>query len=102
MSIVSMMRTYKVLENQHIVDSWGAETDEEIEVGTANVTINYSSAANVQSDNRYSEVTHSGLTFNKNLKEGQILASDNERFVICLPPNNVTRYSQLYLKEVVK
>lgn len=106
MSIVSMMKTYEVWENKQVEDNkqiedkWGATTNEEVPVDTAEVTINYSSATNMQNDVRYAEVTHFGLTRNKTLKQGQILVLGNERYVIHLPPNNVARYTQLYLKEV--
>lgn len=99
MSIVSMMKTYEVWENKQVEDKWGATTNEEVPVDTAEVTINYSSATNMQNDVRYAEVTHFGLTRNKTLKQGQILVLGNERYVIHLP-NNVARYTQLYLKEV--
>lgn len=100
MSIVSMQKTYEVWENKQIEDKWGATTNEDVQVGTAEVTINYSSATNVQNDVRYAEVTHFGLTRNKALKQGQILVLDNERYIIHLPPNNIARYTQLYLKKV--
>ena len=108
-----MQKTYEVWENKQIEDKWGATTNAEVPVGTAgattnaevpvgtaDVTINYSSATNVQNDVRYAEVTHFGLTRNKTLKQGQILVLGNERYIIHLPPNNVARYTQLYLKKV--
>lgn len=100
MSINSMRKTYEVWENKQIEDAWGSTTDEEVKVGTADVTINYSSATNMQNDVRYAEVTHFGLTLNKSLKQGQVLVLGSERYVIYLPPNNVSRYTQLYLKAV--
>ena len=95
-----MRKTYEVFENKRIEDKWGADTNEYVKVGTADVTINYSSATNMQNDVRYAEVTHFGLTLNKSLKQGQVLALGLERYVIHLPPNNVSRYTQLYLKAV--
>nr|DAT81698.1 MAG TPA: hypothetical protein [Caudoviricetes sp.] len=100
MSINSMRKTYEVWENKQTEDKWGATINEEVKVGTAEITINYSSATNMQNDVRYAEVTHFGLTSNKTLKQNQILVLDNERYVIHLPPNNVSRYTQLYLKAV--
>ena len=95
-----MRKTYEVWENKQITDKWGATTNEEQQVGTAEVTINYSNATNVQNDVRYAEVTHFGLTRNKDLKQGQILVLGAERYVIYLPPNNLSRFTQLHLKAV--
>lgn len=100
MSIASMMQTYEVWENKQVEDKWGATTNEEVLVGTVGVTINYSSATNLGTDNKYAEVTHFGLTRDKMLKQGQILVLGNERYIIYLPPNNMARYTQLYLKKV--
>lgn len=96
-----MMKKFEVWENQNIEDNWGATTNKEVKVGTADVTINYASANQIKNDVRYAEVTHTGLTTNKTLKQGQILVLGDNRYIIHLPPNNVSRLSQLYLKEVV-
>lgn len=100
MSINSMMKTYEVYEKKQLDDEWGADTNEEVKVGEAQVTINYKDASRLGTDNKYSEVTHMGLTLNKGLKQGQVLVLGSERYVIYLPPNNVARYTQLYLKAV--
>ena len=101
MSIASMRKTYEVWENTKVEDDYGNYKDEEVQVGTAEVTINHSNATNLANDVRYSKVTHFGLTLNKELKKGQVLVLDGKRYVIELPPNNVARYTQLYLREVV-
>lgn len=105
MSINSMMKTYDVLEKKASANAnpWSTTpTEEEVKVGTAEVTVNYSSANNIQNDVRYAEVTHVGLTRNKALKKDQILVLGSERYVIHLPPNNFSRMTQLFLKAVVK
>lgn len=100
MSINSMRKTYEVWENKKIPDGWGGYTEEETQVGNAQVTINHSNATQVQNDVRYAEVTHFGLTLDKTLKQGQVLVLNDERYVIELPPNSTTKFTQLYLKAV--
>ena len=101
MSIESMKQTYKVYESKRVRDKFEAYTDEEVYVRNAVVTINqYASNANFV-DVRYAEVTHFGLTKDRGLKQGQTLVSSNgDRYYIHLPVNNITRYSQLFLKRV--
>ena len=101
MSIASMRKNYEVWENTKVEDDYGNYKDEEVQLGTAEVTINHSNATNLANDIRYSKVTHFGLTMNKNLKKDQILVLGDKRYVIELPPNNTTRFTQLYLREVV-
>ena len=59
-------------------------------------------AYNEQMQNeRYAEVTHFGLTKDKTLHLGQVLQSEaGERYVIHLPANHITPYSQLHLKRI--
>lgn len=105
MSINSMMKTYDVYEKQvsETSDPWGTTPVEtEVKIGTAEITINYSSANNITNDVRYAEVTHVGLTRDKTLKKDQMLVLGDERYVIHLPPNNFSRMTQLFLKAVVK
>lgn len=101
MSINAMMKTYEVWENKQLIDKYGNTTNEEKQVGTTCVTINQLAASNFLNEVKYAEVTHFGLTRDKTLKQWQVLIADQKRYVIELPPNHTTRYTQLYLKEVV-
>ena len=95
------MKIYQVYELSTVKDKWGADSTEEVLKNTAEVSITYSSATSIMNDVRYQEVTHVGLTRNKDLKKGQILVLGDERYVIHLEPNNSTRLTQLFLKKVV-
>ena len=101
MSINAMMKTYEVWENKQLIDQYGNPTNEEQQVGTTSVTINQATASSFLNEVKYAEVTHFGLTRDKTHKQGQVLIADQKRYVIELPPNHTTRYTQLFLKEVV-
>lgn len=101
MSINAMMKTCEVWENKQLIDKYGNPTNEEQQVGTTSVTINQVTASNFLNEVKYAEITHFGLTRDKTLKQWQVLIADQKRYVIELPPNHATKYTQLYLKEVV-
>lgn len=66
------------------------------------VTINFLTFNNINSDTRFKEVTHIGLTHYKkidNIEKYKLVSEDKE--YIITHANNDTRMTQLYLKEVV-
>ena len=102
MSINSRMKTFEVWENKQVNDKWGATTNELVKVDTARVSISTKSTLNINKDMKYAEVTHIGLTENRNLKRNQVLCLDALRYIIYEVPNNMGRLTQLLLKEVVE
>lgn len=101
MSIQSSMKTVEVWEKKEGQDEWGAPTQEEVLIGAIQCAINHSQGTNISRDINYSEITHIGLTSDKNLKKGQVLKTTSNTYVIDKPPNNIARLTQLYLKEVI-
>ena len=101
MSIQSSMKAVEIWEKKEGQDEWGAPTQEEVLVSTIQCAINHAQGTNISKDINYSEITHIGLTSDKSLKKGQVLKTSTSTYVIDKPPNNITRLTQLYLKEVM-
>ena len=66
------------------------------------MSISTKSQNNNVNDVRYSEVTHVGLTTSKELRKGKRVVQGDQVLVIHLQPINSTRYTQVYLKEVLE
>lgn len=101
MAIENFMASYKVYENVKTKDKFGAEITTEQYIKDTIASIHMFTSNEQMQNERYAEVTHFGLTKDKTLHLGQVLQSEaGERYVIHLPVNHITPYSQLHLKRI--
>ena len=100
MSVTSRMRNADVFNLMDRYDDYGRPIQTYEPFLTTTMSISYKSQQNVQSSERYSDITHVGLTTCKALKKGQKVIVDGKKYIIHLQPLNSSRFTQVYLKEV--
>lgn len=82
-------------------DEWGAPSQDETMIATINIAINVVDTINIKNSIEYGQVTHLGFTSFRGLKKGHVLRILDKVYTVEKQPNEVTRLSQVYLKEVV-
>lgn len=95
------MQSCTVWQKNGETDEWGAPSQDETMIATINIAINVVDTLNIKNSIEYGEVTHLGLTSFRGLKKGHVLRTLDKVYTVEKQPNEVTRLSQVYLKEVV-
>lgn len=98
--IRSRMKPYSIEVRNVGVDDYGQPHDSFYVLKTVDVSVTLLTNTLNESDVRYVDSTHLGLTFDKTLKDGMRITSDNIHYMIKLV-NNDGRMSQLTLQEVL-
>ena len=81
------------------VDSYGQPSTSFTFWKTVDISVNVKTQSVNSADIRYVDSTHLGLTFDKTLKEGMRITTDDKKYLINLV-NNDGRMAQLILQEV--
>ena len=95
------MQSCTVWQKSAGTDEWGAPSQNETMIATIYIAINVVDTIDIKNGIEYGEVTHLGLTTFRGLKKGHILKTLDKVYTVEKQPNEVTRLSQVYLKEVV-
>ena len=95
------MQRCTVWQKDGETDEWGAPSQDETMIATINIAINVVDTINIKNSIEYGEITHLGLTTFRDLKKGHVLRTLDKVYTVEKQPNEVTRLSQVYLKEVV-
>lgn len=97
--IRSRMKPYSVEGRESGVDEYGQPYNSFAFLKTVDISVTLLTRTLNESDVRYIDSTHIGLTFDKTLKDGMRITSDNIYYMIKLV-NNDGRMAQLTLQEV--
>lgn len=98
--ITGMMEFYNVKERVAGRDAYGQPSNSFSFLKTIEVSISVVTQTLIETDPRYIDSTHIGLTYDKTLHDGLLLTNDDKEYLIKLV-NNDGRMAQLTLKEVI-
>lgn len=98
MSIASDMQLYKLYRNKKVETTTGTDY-EHVYIKDINVSIYKSSNTVVTNNVKYNDSTHVGISFDKGIKEGDIILSNDIKYIVITSQEN-RRQTSLLLKEV--
>lgn len=99
--IARNMQQYEIYEIGEGFDEWGNVENVERKIGVCEMSISSLAGTNIAVDVKYSEVSHIGLTKCNTLLKDNILIAKDKRYIVEKPPTDTTRYTQVFLKEVI-
>ena len=98
--IRSRMKSYSIEGRDSGVDEYGQPYNSFAFLKTVDISVTLLTKTLNETDVRYVDSTHIGLTFDKTLKDGMRITSDGIRYYMIKLVNNDGRMSQLTLQEV--